>query len=254
MEWEDVSSLVGMLKGLKMEVVKLVDVWKVYKVGNIEFFALRGVNLEVLRGEMVSIMGPSGSGKTTLLNMIGMLDKPTRGKVYIDGVDTSSMPEHKVADFRNRKIGFVFQQFNLINRLTVYENIELPLIPRGIPPASRREMVVKALQMVGGDSSWLNKRPSQLSGGQQQRVAIARAIVGSPDIILADEPTGNLDRASAKVIVDTFLKLNKESLTVIVVTHDPEIANCTEKIYVLRDGTIAGVKNPIKSECILNRV
>lgn len=237
-----------------MEVARLVDVWKIYKVGNVEFFALRGVNLEVLRGEMISIMGPSGSGKTTLLNMIGILDKPTKGKVYIDGIDVLSMPEYKVADFRNRKIGFVFQQFNLINRLTVYENIELPLIPRGIPPASRKEMVIRALHMVGGDSSWLNKKPSQLSGGQQQRVAIARAIVSNPDIVLADEPTGNLDRASAKVVVDTFLKLNEQGLTVIVVTHDPEIANCTEKIYMLRDGTIAGVKNPLKTECILNKV
>lgn len=234
------------------EIVKLVDVWKIYKVGNVEFAALRGVNLEVRKGEIISIMGPSGSGKTTLLNMIGLLDKPTRGKIYIDRVDVSALPEHRVADFRNKKIGFVFQQFNLINRLTIYENIELPLIPRGLPPSQRREMVIKALLMVGGDRSWLNKKPSQLSGGQQQRVAIARAIVGNPEIVLADEPTGNLDRASARIVMDTFLKLNKQGLTIIVVTHNPEIANCTSRILTIRDGIIEGIKDPTPSECILS--
>lgn len=232
--------------------VKLVDVWKIYRVGGVEFPALRGVSFEVERGEMVSIMGPSGSGKSTLLNMVGLLDKPTRGKVYIDGVDVSTLPERKLADFRNRKIGFVFQQFNLVNRLTVYENIELPLIPRGLPPSERREMVIKALLMAGGELSWLSKKPTQLSGGQQQRVAIARAIVGSPEIILADEPTGNLDRASARVVVDTFLKLNKQGLTIVIVTHDPEIANCTSRILILRDGVIVSIKDPTPSECILN--
>lgn len=234
-----------------MDVIKAVDVWKVYKLGNLEFPAIRGINLSINRGEMVAIMGPSGSGKTTLLNLIGLLDKPTRGKIYIDGVDVSAMPEHKVSDFRNKKIGFVFQQFNLINRLTVYENIELPLIPRGLNPQQRRELVTKALLMVGGEQLWLNKKPNQLSGGQQQRVAIARAIVGNPEIILADEPTGNLDRASARVVVETFIRLNKHGLTIIVVSHDPEIANCTSKIYTLRDGYIVSTKDPIVDECIL---
>lgn len=236
------------------EIVKLIDVWKIYRVGSVDYPALRGVNLTINKGEIVAIMGPSGSGKTTLLNMIGLLDKPTRGKVYIDRVDVSTLPEHKVADFRNKKIGFVFQQFNLVNRLTVYENIELPLIPRGLPISKRRELVEKALLMIGGELSWLKKKPTQLSGGQQQRVAIARAIVGSPEIILADEPTGNLDRVSASVVVDTFVKLNKQGLTVIVVTHDPEIANCTSKIYVIRDGAIAGIREPSMSECILNKL
>ena len=233
------------------EIVKLLNVWKIYKMGEIEFTALRGVNLSIQRGEIISIMGPSGSGKTTLLNTIGLLDKPTRGKVYIDNIDVSRLPDSVISEIRNRKVGFVFQQFNLINRLTVHENIELPLIPRKIPPAQRREMVIKALEMIGGELSWLKKKPSQLSGGQQQRVAIARAIVGAPEIVLADEPTGNLDRRSAKIVMDTFLKLNEKNLTIVIVTHDPEIANCTNKIYLIKDGSIIGIKEPIKEECIL---
>lgn len=235
------------------EVILLKDVWKIYKLGQIEYPALRGVNLSVNKGELVAIMGPSGSGKTTLLNIIGLLDKPTRGEVFIDNIDVSSIPEDRVAELRNTKIGFVFQQFNLVNRLTVYENIELPLIPRGIPPTQRREMVLKALLMAGGDTSWLIKKPYHLSGGQQQRVAIARAIVGNPDIILADEPTGNLDRSSAKIVIETFLKLNKQGLTILIVTHDPEIANCTNKIHILRDGRIVESRNPRMEECIVNK-
>ncbi|MEM1601211.1 MAG: ATP-binding cassette domain-containing protein, partial [Sulfolobales archaeon] len=172
-----------------------------------------------------------------------------------DGVNVLKLPDHAISSLRNRKIGFVFQFFNLINRLTVYENIELPLLPRDLTPKYRRELVEKALLAVGGELSWLSKKPNQLSGGQQQRVAIARAIVGNPEIILADEPTGNLDRASARTVMETFTKLNKEhSLTIVVVTHDPEIASCTEKIYLLRDGTIIGIQDPLKSECILNKV
>ncbi|MEM0031250.1 MAG: ABC transporter ATP-binding protein [Desulfurococcaceae archaeon] len=234
-------------------VIKLIDVWKIYKMGSTDFPALRGVDLEVERKDVIAIMGPSGSGKSTLLNIMGLLDRPTRGTVLIDNVDVSKLPEHVIADFRNRKIGFVFQHFNLISRLTVYENIELPLVPRGLPSTQRRELVTKALLMAGGDLSWLVKKPSQLSGGQQQRVAIARAIVGGPEIILADEPTGNLDRASAKIVVDTFLKLNKQGLTIVVVTHDPEIANCTNRIFLIRDGKIAGIKDPVMDECILNK-
>ncbi|MEM3346513.1 MAG: ABC transporter ATP-binding protein [Desulfurococcaceae archaeon] len=237
------------------EIAKLVDVWKVYRVGSVEYPALRGVNLSIARGSFISIMGPSGSGKTTLLNILGLLDKPTRGEVYIDGVNVLKLPDHAISSLRNRKIGFVFQFFNLINRLTVYENIELPLLPRGLQPKYRRELVEKALLAVGGDLSWLSKKPSQLSGGQQQRVAIARAIVGNPEILLADEPTGNLDRASAKTVVETFAKLNVErGLTIVVVTHDPEIAHCTEKIYVLRDGSIVDSREPFKTECILSKL
>ncbi len=236
------------------EVIRLEKVVKIYKVGEVITYGLRGVTLSVKRGELISIMGPSGSGKSTLLNMIGLLDRPTKGRIIINGMDVSKLNDKKLAYLRNRKIGFVFQQFNLINRLTVLENIELPLIARGIPRSKRIPIAVKALLTVGGEKKWLYKRPNQLSGGQQQRVAIARAIVGSPEIILADEPTGNLDRASAKTVMETFLKLNEQGQTIIIVTHDPEIANCTRKIYLLRDGVIIKMVDPDPEKCILRTV
>ena len=236
------------------EIIRLEGVVKTYRVGEVVTYGLRGVDLVVRRGELVSIMGPSGSGKSTLLNMIGLLDRPTRGKILLDGVDVSKLDDKELAYIRNRKIGFVFQQFNLINRLTVLENIELPLVARGLPRHKRIPLVIKALLSVGGDKTWLYKRPNQLSGGQQQRVAIARAIVGSPEIILADEPTGNLDRASAKTVMETFLKLNEQGQTIIIVTHNPEIANCTRKIYLLRDGLIVGTLDPDPNKCIINTV
>lgn len=231
--------------------MQLVDVWKAYRVGDVVTWALRGVNLSIVRGDFVAIMGPSGSGKTTLLNIIGLLDRPTKGKVYVDGVDVSVLSSDELARLRNKKIGFVFQLFNLVARMTVYENIELPLIPAGVPPRLRREMVLRALKAVGGEDEWLIKKPTQLSGGQQQRVAIARALVNNPEIILADEPTGNLDRASAKVVVDTFVKLNMGGQTVVIVTHDPEVANCVNKIYIIRDGVIKDLRMPSKNECLL---
>jgi len=233
------------------EVVVAEDVHKSYRIGDVVTWALRGVNLRVARGDIVSIMGPSGSGKTTLLNMLGLLDRPTKGSIYIDGVNTAKLNDRELASFRNFKIGFVFQQYNLIGRLTVLENIELPLVARGLPRDVRLKMALEALRRVGGEKSWLTKRPTQLSGGQQQRVAIARAIVTSPSIILADEPTGNLDRASAKVVMNTFLELNKAGQTIIIVTHDPEVANCTNKIYIIRDGAIVDVKEPDKSRCLV---
>lgn len=196
-------------------------------------------------------MGPSGSGKTTLLNMLGLLDKPTSGRIIVDGIDVNKLSSWEVAKIRNLKIGFVFQFFNLINRLTVLENIEIPLVARGIPRSKRIEMAKDALLKVGGELSWLYKKPLQLSGGQQQRVAIARAIVGSPEIILADEPTGNLDRTSAKTVMRTFLDLNSEGRSIVIVTHDPEIANCTNRIYVIRDGLIVGTYEPQKEKCLL---
>lgn len=233
------------------DVVVVDNVYKSYKVGEVVTWALRGVSLKVKRGDMIAIMGPSGSGKTTLLNMIGLLDRPTKGKVYIDGVDASELSDRELANLRNCKIGFVFQTFNLVGRLTVLENIELPLIARGLPRHVRVNMVMEALRKAGGDESWLGKRPTQLSGGQQQRVAIARAMVTSPSIILADEPTGNLDRASAKVVINTFLELNKAGQTIVIVTHDPEVANCTNRIYMIRDGMIVEVKDPDKSRSIV---
>jgi len=233
-------------------IVILKDVKKAYRVGEVVTWGLRGVSMVVRKGEYVSIMGPSGSGKSTLLNMIGLLDKPTSGEIIIDGIPATKLKGKQLAIVRNRKIGFVFQQFNLIARLTVYENIELPLIPRGVPRKLRRRMVIEALRMAGGDVSWLRKKPTQLSGGQQQRVAIARALVNRPAIILADEPTGALDRKASKVVVQTFKKVNASGQTVIVVTHDPEVGHCAERILLLRDGRIVGEEEPDPDKCILN--
>jgi putative ABC transport system ATP-binding protein len=234
-------------------VVKLVDVYKKYKLGEAEFQALRGVNLEVKKGEFVAVMGPSGSGKTTLLNIMGLIDRPSSGKVFIDGLDTTKLSDFELAKIRNTKIGFVFQSFNLINRLTVYENIELPLLVRGLSKAERERLVISALLKVGGDVSWLRKKPLQLSGGQQQRVAIARALVTNPSFILADEPTGNLDRASGKIVMSTFVGLNKQGQTIVMVTHDPEVAHCAQKILYIKDGRIIKVEEQVDfSKCILN--
>ncbi len=234
--------------------IQLQKVVKIYRVGDIETWALRGVDLTVYPRDFIAIMGPSGSGKTTLLNMIGLLDRPTRGKILIKGVDVSRLSSRRLAYIRNKVIGFVFQQFNLINRLTVLENIELPLVARGIPRSKRIAKVKEALIKAGGELSWLKKKPNQLSGGQQQRVAIARAIVGDPEILLADEPTGNLDRKSSKTVMETFISLNKMGQTIIIVTHDPEIASCTNKILIIRDGVIVAEEKPDKNECIIYKV
>ncbi|MBC7130845.1 ABC transporter ATP-binding protein [Candidatus Bathyarchaeota archaeon] len=233
--------------------IQLVNIYKEYVAGNISTLALKNVNFKVYEGELIAIMGPSGSGKSTLLNLIGLLDKPTKGTILFDGVDVSKLDDKALAELRNKKLGFVFQNFNLVNRLTVFENIELPLIPRGIPRKVRAKMVTEALIKAGGDIKWLNKKPNQLSGGQQQRVAIARAIVGNPPVILADEPTGNLDTASAKVVVETFLNLNRAGHTIITVTHDPEVANCMDKIYIIRDGQIVAEAEPNKAEALINK-
>jgi putative ABC transport system ATP-binding protein len=233
------------------EIVRLEKITKIYRLGQINFKALDNIDLMIYRGDIIALMGPSGSGKTSLLNIIGLLDRPSSGKIFLDDKDVSELSDKEIAYIRNQKIGFVFQFFNLINRLTVYENIELPLIPRGVPRDLRRKMIIEALEKVSGDISWLYKKPTQLSGGQQQRVAIARAIVGRPEIILADEPTGNLDRASAKTVISTFLDLNKLGHTIIIVTHDPEVANCTNLIYEMRDGKIISTKDPQRDNCLI---
>jgi putative ABC transport system ATP-binding protein len=218
--------------------VQTIDVTKVYRVGHVDYPALRGVSLKIGRGEFVSIMGPSGSGKSTLLNVIGALDPPTSGKVIIDGVNLRKLSEDKLALLRNRKLGFVYQSFNLIQRLTSIENIEMPLISRGIPEKVRRSRSLKVLSAVGMANK-ARKRPTELSGGEQQRVAIARALVTEPALIIADEPTGNLDSKTTSEVVDQFANVNKEfGTTVLVVTHNADIANRTHRVISLKDGLV----------------
>ena len=218
--------------------VQTIDVTKTYRVGHVDYPALRGVNIKIAKGEFVAIMGPSGSGKSTLLNVIGALDPPTSGKVIIDGINLRKLGEDKLAILRNRKLGFVYQSFNLIQRLTTVENVEMPLISRGLPEKVRRSRSLKVLSAVGLAGK-AKKRPAELSGGEQQRVAIARALVGEPALIIADEPTGNLDSKTTREVVDQFVKVNKEfGTTVLVVTHNAEIANRTQHVISLMDGLV----------------
>ncbi|MEM2073790.1 MAG: ABC transporter ATP-binding protein [Nitrososphaeria archaeon] len=234
----------------RKKLIEVVNVSKVYRIGGgNEFWALRDVSLEVCEREFLAIMGPSGHGKTTLMNIIGLLDKPSSGKILIDGVDTAKLNDDQLSQLRNRKIGFVFQQYNLINRMSVLENIEVPLLLRGLPRSERVKLTIKALEMAGGEKNWLYKKPNQLSGGQQQRVAIARAIVGDPEIILADEPTGNLDTASSKIVMQTFSRLNVLGKTIVMVTHNPEVALCSKRILYIRDGRISGEEVPDPTKC-----
>jgi putative ABC transport system ATP-binding protein len=218
--------------------VQTVDVTKVYRVGHVGYPALRGINIKIEKGEFVSIMGPSGSGKSTLLNLIGALDRPTSGRVLIDGVDLKKLDEDRLSILRNRKLGFVYQSFNLIQRLTSVENVEMPLISRGIPEKIRKARSLKMLNAVGlhGKAS---KRPTELSGGEQQRVAIARALVTEPALIIADEPTGNLDSKTTRELVDQFIQVNKGfGTTILIVTHNAEIATRTQRVISLKDGLV----------------
>ena len=222
---------------MEVPAIQLIDVHKIY-YGGVPTPALRGVTLSIKKGELVSIVGPSGSGKSTLLNMIGALDKPTKGRVLIDGVDINRLGEDGLSKLRNRKIGFVFQAFNLIHRLTALQNVELPLYVRGVPRDVRRKRALEMLRQVGLEKLAF-KRPYQLSGGEQQRVAIARALITDPPIILADEPTGNLDSKSASMVMDVLERINREEgKTVVIVTHDMEIADRTRRVIYLRDGRI----------------
>jgi putative ABC transport system ATP-binding protein len=219
------------------EVIQATGLTKVYQMGDVEVHALRGVDINVRRGEIISIMGPSGSGKSTLMNILGCLDRPTEGEYFLDSEAVKALDDDQLADIRNRKVGFVFQSFNLLGRQSALTNVELPMRYAGVANG-RRQRAVEALESVGlGDR--IHHRPNELSGGQQQRVAIARALVNDPAIILADEPTGNLDTTSGDEIMRILLNLNKErGTTLIFVTHDPEISEQTERIIYLRDGLV----------------
>jgi putative ABC transport system ATP-binding protein len=213
------------------------DVSKVYVSGEVEVHALRGVSLAVLPGEFVSIMGSSGSGKSTLMNLLGCLDRPTRGTYLLAGREVSKMSRNELAEVRNEVLGFVFQSFNLLARTSALENVELPLVYRGVSKKERRARATAALERVGlGDR--LDHTPAQLSGGQQQRVAIARALVGAPKVILADEPTGNLDSRTSVEVMALFQELVAADITVVLVTHEPDIAEYSSRVVVVKDGLI----------------
>ncbi len=215
--------------------IELGNVTKVYKMGKVEVYALRGINLSIKQGEMVSIVGASGSGKSTLLNVIGCLDRPTSGRYLFDGDDVGKLNDNKLAEMRNKKFGFVFQDYNLLSRASALSNVELPLIYSSSRKKNKQAM--EALERVGLGARAKHK-PTELSGGEQQRVAIARALVNSPALILADEPTGNLDSASTAEIISIFRQLNGDGITVVIVTHEKDIAAQTQRIIRLRDGEI----------------
>lgn len=217
--------------------IELKDIYKIYQTGEAEVHALDGVSLQIDSGEFVSIVGQSGSGKSTLMNLLGCLDIPTSGTYLLDGVDVSTMSENRLSDIRNRRIGFIFQGFNLISGLTAIENVELPLIYRKMERKERKKLVYQSLERVGLKKR-MRHRPSEMSGGQQQRVAIARAIAASPPIIFADEPTGNLDSKSGEEVINILRELNQEGRTVILITHDNGIARQCNRVIHIHDGRI----------------
>lgn len=219
-------------------IIKLENVWKTYKMGDVEVNALRGLNLEVKSDEFISIMGPSGSGKSTCVNMIGCLDIPTKGEIYLDGKNIAHLGESALAQIRGKKIGFIFQQFNLIPTLTAKENVMLPMIFQGLSHHKRLKRAEYLLKLVQLEDR-MDHHPGQLSGGQQQRVAIARSLANDPDVILADEPTGNLDSKTGKAMLDFLCHMHKrEKKTIIMVTHDANLAGCADRTAYLKDGVI----------------
>jgi putative ABC transport system ATP-binding protein len=222
---------------VKMEIIKTEDLIKTYNMGKVEVNALQGVGISIKQGEFVAIIGPSGSGKSTLMHILGCLDSPSKGSYILDGINVAQLSKAKLAKIRNKKIGFVFQTFNLLPHVNVQKNVELPLLYGGINGSMREERAIEVLNSVGlGDR--LKHKPSELSGGQRQRVAIARAIVNNPSIILADEPTGNLDTTSGSDIMSIFAELHKKGNTVIVVTHDKSIADKADRVITIVDGKI----------------
>jgi len=225
------------------EIIKLENIWKTYLLGEVKLTVLKNVSLAIKRGSFTAIMGPSGSGKSTLLHLIGALDTPSKGNIYIDGQDVSRLSEDNLAQIRGKKIGFVFQQFNLLPNLTALENVMLPMTFQGVPEKQRMERAKELLISLGLEAR-INHKPNELSGGERQRIAIARSLANNPEVIVADEPTGNLDSATGKKIMEVFIDLHKkEKKTVIVVTHDPNIAGYTEETINIKDGEI--VKNGI---------
>jgi putative ABC transport system ATP-binding protein len=221
-----------------MSLIRLEHIARLYQMGSETVYALRDVSLEVERGEYVAIMGPSGSGKSTLMNIIGCLDTPSAGRYELNGVDVSAMDDNQLADIRNREIGFVFQTFNLLPRSNALHNVELPLIYAGMDAGQRREVALAAVASVGLTDR-IHHRPNELSGGQRQRVAIARALVNKPSLLLADEPTGNLDSRTGVEIMELFAELSRRGNTIIVVTHEEEVARHARRILRIRDGLIA---------------
>ncbi|WP_199317837.1 ABC transporter ATP-binding protein [Richelia sinica] len=219
------------------EIIRLENIFKIYGNGETEIQALNNVNLVIEEGEYCAIMGPSGSGKSTAMNIIGCLDRPTNGHYYLDNVDVAQMNDNELAHIRNQKLGFVFQQFHLLTQLTALENVILPMVYAGIKSEERRERAIEALIKVGLEKR-LHNKPTQLSGGQQQRVAIARAIVNRPVVLLADEPTGALDSRTTQEVLDIFGELNSSGITVVMVTHETEVARQTKRIVWFRDGQV----------------
>ena len=239
-------------------VIKLADIHKTYQTGEVEVKAVRGVSQEIFQGEFVALMGASGSGKSTLMNIIGCLDRPTQGHYLLDDIDVSQLNRDELADIRNQKIGFVFQGFNLLSRTSALENVELPMLytRQHLEGATQRERALQALAIVGlGDRA--DHKPNQLSGGQQQRVAIARALANQPALLLADEPTGNLDSRTSIEIMGVFQKLNDKGITIVMVTHELDVAQYTKRMIVMRDGKVVGdspVANRSNAETELNRL
>ncbi|MEM1588247.1 MAG: ABC transporter ATP-binding protein [Candidatus Bathyarchaeia archaeon] len=225
-------------------IIEVFNLEKIYSIGSVKVYALKGINLSIKKGEFIAVVGPSGCGKSTLLNLLGALDKPTKGKIIVDGIDITQLTDKQLAKFRNLKVGFIFQSYNLINRSSVLKNVELPAIVSGVPAKIRRMKALTLLKLVGLEEK-VYRKPMELSGGEQQRVAIARALINDPAIILADEPTGNLDSKTGNEIIQLLTKINKErNATIVMVTHNLELANKTDKIIWLKDGQIEKIIKP----------